>query len=145
MTSEIIRDWLLEYKIAPEIAELLGLLGAGLYLLILALLANWVAKRFIAGVIHPVIRRTSISWDDLLIEHNVIVRFSHIVPAAILHFLAPTLFETTPRIAGMFQVMVNTYLIIIILFVIDALLNFARALWEGGPVGRRYPAKSSPS
>lgn len=142
MTSEIIRTWLLDYKVAPEIASLLGLFGAGLYLFILALLANFVAKRFIAYIVHPVIRRTSISWDDLLIEHNVLVRFSHIVPAAIIHFFAPTLFEGAPQIAGMFQLIVNTYLIVIILFVIDAVLNFARALWERGPVGHRYPAKS---
>lgn len=142
MTSEIISSWLQAQTIAPEIADMLGLIGAGLYLVVFALLANFAAKRTIAYVIHPVIRRTSIAWDDLLIDHNVIVRFSHIVPVAIIHFFAPALFEGRPQIGGMFQVIVNTYLIVIILFIIDGLLNFARALWECRPVGRRYPAKS---
>jgi len=142
MTSEFIHEWLEQFNLAPEIAAMLGLLGAGLYLLVLALLANFVAKRFIRHVIHPVIGKTSIQWDDLLIEHNVIVRFSHIVPAAIIHFLAPALFDASSQVAGLFRVIVNTYLIVITLFVIDGVLNFARALWERGPVGRRYPAKS---
>lgn len=142
MSSEIISQWLQQYNIAPEIASMLGLLGAGLYLSILALLANFVTKRFIAYVIHPIIGKTSIQWDDLLIRHNVIVRFSHIVPAAILHFFAPTLFEGSPEVVEFFYVIVNTYLIVIILFVLDGVINFARAWWESGSIGKRYPAKS---
>lgn len=142
MTSEIISEWLQQFNISPDIAAMLGLLGAVLYLFILAMLANFVAKRFIAYVVHPIIGKTSIQWDDLLIEHKVIVRFSHIVPAAIIHFFAPSLFDGFSEIAELFRVVVNTYLIVITLFVIDGVLNFARALWERGPVGQRYPAKS---
>ncbi|MDQ8206414.1 mechanosensitive ion channel family protein [Coraliomargarita sp. SDUM461003] len=123
-------------------ADMLGLLGSIIYLLILALLANFVAKRFIAHIVHPIIRKTSMTWDDLLIQHNVIVRFSHIVPAAIIHFFSPALFDQSPTVAEFFQLIVNTYLIVIILFVIDGVLNFARSLWERGKMGRRYPAKS---
>ncbi|WPJ96489.1 mechanosensitive ion channel [Coraliomargarita algicola] len=142
MTPEIISQWLLKFKINVGMAELLSLLGAGLYLFILALLANFVAKRFIKYIIHPLIRKTSMQWDDLLIDHNVIVRFSHIGPAAIIHFFAPALFDNFPSIAGFFQLIVNTYLIVIILFVIDGVLNFTRSLWERSSMGKRYPAKS---
>ncbi|MFT5837331.1 MAG: miniconductance mechanosensitive channel [Candidatus Azotimanducaceae bacterium] len=142
MTSEIINDWLLELNMNATTAGILGLFGAGLYLLLLLLLANFVTKRFIAYVIHPIIDKTSIEWDDLLIEYKVIVRCSHIVPAAIIHFFAPTLFNGSPDIVELFQLVVNTYLIVIILFVVDGILNFTRAVWERGPVGKRYPAKS---
>ena len=142
MTSETTSQWLQTHNVAPDLAAMLGLLGAGLYLFVLALLANLVAKRFIHHVIHPIIGKTAIKWDDLLIDHNVIVRFSHIVPAAIIHFFAPTLFPDSAEVLGLFSVIVNTYLIVITLFVIDGVLNFARALWERGPIGHRYPAKS---
>ena len=142
MTYQSIRLWLEAKALSPELAEFIGMVGAGLYLLVLALLANFIAKRFISYVIHPIIARTSIQWDDLLIEHNVIVRFSHIVPAAIIHFFTPTLFAGAPEIVDLFRALVNTYLIVITLFVIDGVLNFLRALWERGPIGRRYPAKS---
>ncbi|MDQ8193882.1 mechanosensitive ion channel [Coraliomargarita sp. SDUM461004] len=142
MTPEFISEFLLNYNVNAAAASIIGLLVAGLYLFILALLANFVAKRFIAYVVHPVIRKTSMQWDDLLIEHKVIVRFSHIVPAAIIHFFAPALFAHTPTIASFFQLLVNIYLIVIILFVIDGVLNFTRSLWERSSMGRRYPAKS---
>ena len=142
MTSEIISEWLQQHNLGAGAAGILGLLGAGIYLFILALLANFVTKRFIAYVIHPIIGKTSIEWDDLLIEHNVIVHFSHIVPAAIIHFFSPALFDNSPEIVELFHLVVNTYLIVVILFVIDGILNFTRAVWERGPVGKRYPAKS---
>ncbi len=142
MTPENISEWLQQYKLNIGTAEMLGLVGAALYLFILALLANYLAKRFIAYVVHPIIRKTTIQWDDLLIENNVIVRFSHIVPAAIIHFFAPAIFDGTSEIIEMFSLIVNTYLIVITLFVIDGVLNFTRAVWERGPIGKRYPAKS---
>ena len=142
MTYEIISEWLQNLHIAPSLAHLLGLLGAGLYLIILAWLANLVAKRLITYVIHPIIGKTSIQWDDLLVRHNVIVRFSHIVPVAIIHFFAPTLFDGLTDIMNVFHVIVNTYLIVIILLVIDGILNFTRAVWERSTLGKQYPAKS---
>lgn len=142
MTPDFLSSYLENLQIPAGIASLLGLLGATLYLLILALLANFIAKRFIAYVAHPIIEKTSISWDDLLIEHNVLVRFSHIVPAAIVHFFAPALFEDYPTLATVFSQLVNVYLIVIVLLVIDATLNFFRAFWERSPAGQRYPAKS---
>jgi len=142
MTPEIISAWLQQYNINVGTASILGLLVAGLYLIIFAMLANFVTKRFIAYVIHPIIKKTSIAWDDLLIEHKVIVRFSHIVPAVIISFFASIIFTESPEIAKLLKLIVNTYLIVIILFVIDGVLNFMRALWERGPAGKRFPAKS---
>lgn len=142
MTSEIISQWLEQHQLNSGVAQILGTSCTLLYLLILVFLANFMTKRFIAHVIHPIIGKTSIAWDDLLIEHNVIVRFSHIVPAAVIHFLAPFLFESAPAIADIIHRIVNIYLVVIILFGIDGILNFMRAVWERSPVGKRYPAKS---
>ena len=142
MTPEFISQWLEQFQLGAEITQLLGLLGSMLYLFTLALLANLLAKRFIAYVIHPIIGKTSIQWDDLLIEHRVIVRFSHIVPAAIIHFFTPIIFENAPGIVELINRLVNIYLVVIILFIIDGTLNFKRAVWERSSVGKRYPAKS---
>lgn len=142
MTPELISSWLESLKLDPAFAQILGVIGAILYLAILALLANLLAKRLIAGVVHPLIGRTAIAWDDLLIEEKVIVRFSHVVPAAIIHMVAPLQFDNHPGLLSTLQTALNVYLIVIALFVIDALLNFARRLWERSEAGRRYPAKS---
>ena len=95
MTPELISEWLQQYKLNAGIAGVLGKLGAGISLFFLVFLANFLSKRLITYVIHPIIGKTSVQWDDLLIEHKVIVHFSHIVPAAIIpvsytHLTLPT-------------------------------------------------------
>ena len=142
MTPDKISKWLQHLKLEEGIAEKLGVFGSILFLFALALIANFLAKRLIEWVVHPIIKRTAIKLDDLLIEHHVIVHFSHLVPAAVIHFYAPALFGDRTGILDIIGIVVNTYLIIITLLVIDGVINFARAVWEQGPVGRRYPAKS---
>jgi miniconductance mechanosensitive channel len=142
VTAENISNWLLQFKFATGIAPILGLLGAALYLAGFAWLANYAAKRFINSVIHPLIHKSSAQWDDKLANHRVLIRFSHIVPAAIIHFFAPSVFETHPQLITFCQTVVNTYLIVIVLFIIDGVLNFSRAIWDELPVGKRFPAKS---
>ena len=142
MTAESVSQWLEGLQLPPEISQLGGWCFAALYLLILALLANLLAKRFIAYIIHPIIKKTTIEWDDLLIEHGVIVRFSHIVPAAVIQIFYPALFGTGDAVAEIISLVVNLYLIVIVLFVIDGGLNFMRSVWERGPLGKRFPAKS---
>ncbi|CAA6678709.1 MULTISPECIES: mechanosensitive ion channel family protein [unclassified Lentimonas] len=142
MTAETISKWLLQFKLSAGSAEIAALVLAALYLAVLAWLANFITKRFITSVIHPLIHKTGAKWDDKLAENGVLIRFSHIVPAAIIHIFTPTLFQTHPQIIAICQVVVNTYLIVITLFIIDGVLNFCRSIWDQLPVGKRFPAKS---
>jgi len=142
MTTDTFTQLFIKAGLSTVHAEMVGVLSAFLFLILLALFANYAAKAFIHGVIHPLIHKTSIEWDDLLIETRVFVRFSHIVPAAVIHFFGPSLFEKFPDVVANLGIVVNTYLIVIVLFIIDGVLNFLRRVWENGPVGKRYPAKS---
>lgn len=142
MTAENISNWLLQFKFTSGTAGIFGLLGAALYLAGLAWLANYATKRVITSIIHPLIRKSNAQWDDKLADHRVLIRGSHIVPAVIIHIFAPTVFETHPQLIALCQTVVNTYLVVIALFIIDAALNFARAIWDELPVGKRFPAKS---
>ncbi|MDA9589835.1 mechanosensitive ion channel family protein [Opitutales bacterium] len=142
MTAENISSWLLQFKLGEAIAQLLGLGLAVLCLASLAWFANYATKRFIASIIQPLINKSGAQWDDQLAEHRVLIRFSHIVPAAIIQVFAPSLFQGYDQIIMISQVAVSTYLIIIALFVIDGVLNFARSIWDQLPVGKRFPAKS---
>lgn len=142
MTAESLTQWLESIPLPPELAQFGGWTITVISLLIFALLANLLTKRFIAYVIHPLIKKTTIEWDDLLIEHGVIVRCSHIVPAAVIQIFSPALLGSGDTVAEIIGLIVNLYLIVIVLFVIDGGLNFMRTIWERGPLGRRFPAKS---
>ncbi len=138
-----ISQWLQNTGLDARPAQLIALGIAFFGLVLVALFANYLAKKFIQSVIHPLIRKTKLEWDDLLIRDNVFIRFSHIVPAAVIRFAAPGLFEGHATLLKLIDVVLNTYIIIIILFVLDAALNFLRDMWQRGPIGKKYPAKSA--
>ena len=142
MTAQSITTWLESLKVSTEFAALGGWSIATLCLLIISLLVNLLAKSFINYLIHPLIKKTSIEWDDLLIKNRVIVRFSHIIPAISIKVLAPIFLGRETETIRIVDLALNLYVIVIILFVIDGALNFMRDVWERGPLGRRFPAKS---
>ncbi len=56
-----------------------------------AWLANWIAKKVIVRVVRAVISRSRFSWDDVLVEHRVFERLSHLAPALVFYLAAPVL------------------------------------------------------
>ena len=136
--TQTLINWNLAHGAANSLAIALALIA----LLLLALLINFAAKQFIKLAIHPIVRKTTFEWDDLMIRNKVFMRCSHIVPALVIHLLAPLVFVDHRELLRLLEIALNTYIILIILLVIDAALNFLRAIWERGPIGKRYPAKS---
>ncbi len=142
VSTDLLYPWFIRQHLSPGIATLLASLAAGFLLLVIALLANSIAKLLIRKIVHPVLEKTRITWDDLLIEHNVIVRLSHIVPAVAINLTAPVLFGSDLEMRGFIDQLVSLYLVVIVLLFVDGLLNFFRSLWERSELGRRFPAKS---
>ena len=142
MSPETISKWLQNLKVQAELSDFLGLTGSILIVFIFAIVANYAAKAIIRFIVHPIIKKTSSKLDDRLIQHNVIVRASHLVPAAVIHFLSLILFDDHATVLQVSALAVNVYLTIGILMIIDAAINFARATWEASKLGIRFPAKS---
>ncbi len=114
-----------------------GLLGIAL----IALILNFLAKQLIARTLYPLIRRSKTQWDDVLIEHKVIVRLSHLVPAIVINWLAPVFFADREGFVLALKMAVNIYLVIIFLGVVCALLNAAVDFYNRSDKIRRIPLK----
>ena len=142
MTTDTFANWMTGLRLGPDLTDLMAVAAAALYLLVVALAANVAAKRLIAWVVHPLIRRTLNNWDDALIQNGVLIRCSHLVPALAVHFLAPATFPGHPEVADFFRLLVNLYLVVIALLIADALLNCLRVFLASGTTGARFPAKS---
>ena len=110
-------------------------------LLLAALLAYWVADRFLVTALRRFARRTTHTWDDALIDHHVASRLAQLVPAFIIYIGIDTL----PRVnAGLEQVILNVtsaYMILIITFTLTAILGAANAIYEQTPGARQRPIK----
>lgn len=142
MTAEIIQNWLIRLKFPVLFAEIAGILIALFFLGLLVWLADYFTRRFIKSVVYPLIKKSSIKWDDGLIKHKVIIRCSHVVMAAVVHFLTPFIFAGFTQVIEISKTVVNTYLVVIVLLIIDSVLNLLREIWDQLPLGKRFPSKS---
>ena len=72
-------------SIHPLLPPVVGVL----LLLIGAAVVNLIAKRLLVGAARTFARRTSFTWDDALVEHNVFARLAQVVPALIVFVGVP--------------------------------------------------------
>ena len=142
MTVETIQSWLVSFKTPTYIAEILAILLSLLLLGLLVWVVNKITKKLVQAIVYPLVKKSSFKWDDKLIENGVFINLSHIVLAAVVHFLAPVFFSAHPSITAAFKVIVNTYLVVIVLLIINSILNFCREIWDQLPIGQRFPSKS---
>ena len=125
----------------PAAAELAGI-GIGVVLVgLLAFLANLVAKRIILRVVQRIIRRTPWKWDDVLYDHHVFTRLSHLAPALVIDLLGRGVFHGYGIAETFIQNAVLVYILVILLMVISAILNAVQDMASRGPVGENVPIK----
>jgi len=57
-----------------------------------AWLAHFLTKRVLVRVVHLLIGRSKVQWDDVLVKHGVFSKLSHLAPALVLHNASSFLF-----------------------------------------------------
>lgn len=143
MNAETFSSWLIHFNCPEALANGLGDIMAFVCLLFLGYASNFLAKFLIRKIFHPLITKTRNTWDDQLIKDQVFIRFSHLVPAAVIHLLSANFFANRPEIIQLLNSVVNAYLVAIGMLIANALLNSIRALWQSSALSHRYPANSA--
>jgi len=144
-TIESLLDWLRrEFEGVGINAGLAGLLvnvAGALLLVFLSWLAYLVAKRVVLRAIRFLSSKISSDWDKVLIEHKVFTRLSSIVPALVAHVLAPVVFAGVESLAGFVQGLAKVYLVVVLLFTLQALLNGLQTIYQRYDIATRVPIK----
>ena len=124
-----------------SIHPLLPMVAGSLILLLVAIVADLVAKRLLLVAIRAVATRTRTNWDDALVEHKVFARLAQIIPAIIVSGgieLVPGL-----RDADVAHVrnLAGAYMILVIILTLTATLSAANHVYESRPMARDRPIK----
>jgi len=131
---DIVSSHLADY---PLIATLIGVM----LLAIIALIADFIAKRQLVRLLRGLAKRTRSTWDDALIGQRVFSRFAKIVPAVIVMFGA----KWIPGLSdGTLQVVENValaYMALMIMLALGALMNAANSIYEQYPMSKDQPIK----
>jgi len=134
---KIIENWLLTQGINATGAYYLGILILALGVLILALIANFIAKRILLSAVKVFVKKSRTKWDDIFAERKVFERISHIAPAFIIYYLAgifPSGQESIERLAIVYTILVGV-------LVYDSFLNAVVDIYRTYEISKQKPIK----
>lgn len=135
------RDALTQRGFAADRAELWVMIAGSGATLVLAWLANLIARRVILRVVSTVVKRTTCTWDDVLLEAGFFRRLSHLAPALVIQTLAPAVLGGTPEVESGVRAAVTIYLTFVWVAVVFAGLDGLQTLARRHQRLARMPVK----
>ncbi len=102
----------------------------------------WVTKKWIIPLFYKLFKKTSFTWDDVLVEKNAFRKLAHITPALIIKIGAPILFRDFPSSLSMVNKLTDAYLIFASVLIVVALLEVVESLFSKMPVFSDKPIAS---
>ena len=139
---ETLKNWL-ESQIAIEwINNLILQTSTIILLLLIGYVLFLVGKFIILGLIAKLIKKTETHIDDLLIQHRIPHRIIQLIILAISHQINKSLFFSETVIYNTNESILSLLIILSIVAIFDALLNFANSLFSQSKYAEKFPAKS---
>jgi len=116
--------------------------GAGLLALLAgAVIIDLIAKHLLVAIVRRFAKRTSVTWDDALVTHNVFGRLVQVLPALIV-FVGVPFVPGLPE--GGVQLIRNVamgYMVLMITLSLTAMLSAANTIYATTPVAKERPLK----
>ena len=85
----VFESWLVGEGIEAGVATVVTTATGVLAVVVLAVIADLVAKRVLLRAVVTLADRSETTWDDVVAERRVFHRFAHIAPALVIYFFAP--------------------------------------------------------
>lgn len=127
--NELITTWLLEQGVSDEYLEA-SIIATGLFIISFAsLVSYYIAKNQILKIAHKLIVKTKNTWDDALIEHNVLTRLTLLLPFIFILFLTPLIFPNKLLLADLLVLLTKIFLTFQAARSISAVLNVSKSLY----------------
>ena len=116
--------------------------GATLALLIVvALIADWIANRGLVAIVRRLVARTSVSWDNTIVEHKVVDRLVHLIPAVIIFTGIPFVPGLPEGVTVVVRNVAVGYMALMLAMALSSLLSAASAIYGETPLAKERPLK----
>lgn len=135
-----LRDWGCSSKLADSIDEWVLLL----LIIVFALCVDIVLRRVVLRVVRNIVRRTKATWDDLLFDHNVLVRMCSIVVPLTIYALLPLALphdESVGAITTVITRAVEIYIVVAFVRFFNAILRMTFEIADNRPSLHGRPIK----
>ena len=103
--------------------------------------SNFFVKRFVLGLVRSLIKKSKTSIGEHLAEEKFFHRLSHLAPAFVISSLSGFALVNYPFLNDLVGIVVNLYLVIIALSVIDSFINALYKISENSKISSKLPLK----
>lgn len=134
--TELFRGQLLELGVSTALAFRLAQAGTVLLVVLLAWIANRVARRYLLRAIATLAQKTETGWDDILVRRRVFDRLAHLAPLMVFRAAAGS---GLPLSENLIREVTGAAFYIIAVLVFFALLDAIVEIYEGYGVSRKAP------
>ena len=110
-------------------------------LILVALLANFIAKQVVVRGIRQLISRVKFSYSDVLSKHSVISRIANIVPALVILNGIATVPHLSSKLVVFIQMGAQAFIFLTIALAISQLLTIFNLIYQRKPNSHNKPIK----
>ncbi len=135
-------DWLLRQGLDDNTVILVSAVVQVVLVLMLAAIADFIAKRVVVRGLETLSRGSVSVWDDIIIKRRVPHRLSRLAPALIIYLLAVPLLEGYDLSILIVRRVVLIYMVIVASLALDGLLNAMVDILRPSTFARDLPVKS---
>ncbi|HUF46423.1 MAG TPA: mechanosensitive ion channel domain-containing protein [Vicinamibacterales bacterium] len=138
----VLQGWLIERGVGEAWAAEVAMAIEATGVVLLAVLANVIAKRVVVQALQHWTARTTLTWDDRLVARRVFHRLSHLAPALVIYHFAPAVLGEHTRWITAVQQGALIYMLAAGAWVVSSLLDSAEDILGATRVGRDLPLKA---
>ncbi|MFC1974903.1 mechanosensitive ion channel domain-containing protein [Chloroflexota bacterium] len=139
---EFIHNWLVNQGLHAATAMFLARSVAIILVIILSILANYVAKRIILLGVRYSAGRTATKWDDMLVKRGVFNRLANFAPALVIYLMLPLALAGYGQLITVVQNATLVCMIVVGVLAIDAFLNTVSDIYQTFEVSQEIPIRS---
>jgi len=132
--SSSVRAWL---EAHPPVQTFAGLAT----LLLVAWVANVVARRYLVRLVERLTAKSPIDWDDVVAHHGVFRRLAHLIPLAIIYFGIDLVPNVPANVYSVVEIIVLVLIVWTVMRSADGFLNAVEQIYKGLPMSQDRPIK----
>lgn len=134
--NELLQNWGLTEKNAGTLEGLIVFA----FIIILALLSDFITKKILISGIKSLVRKSKNTWDDILLERKVFNRLAHIAPALVIYY-SIDLAVDAGGLVSVIKTLTIIYIYIVSLLVATSFVNSLHDIYQSYPISKDRPIK----
>lgn len=151
---KMISDWMHSWGLTGPTGQILHVAILMVLLIGLGLLIDRLTRWILTTIIHRIVIKSTTRFDDILLEKGVFKRLSRLVPALIVYYMIPHVFQGVFPSTGdtvlnqiiiqwveLFQDFTSTFMVVVGILVVFSLLDAGNQLYNQSDISGRVPIK----